>query len=167
MSARNIVESARNMIIANIKAGIPAALAAVRTERGNSVGTEIPPDQSYFIYSPAKAYRRPGIFVVAQEVDFKLDRGQNMIDATIRFIVSVAIEERLQELLTIKADRYMDALHSLLQGIELVDSTLKTKIVISVMKARFSEDFSEKVETGVQFTKEVAFDCDVEIYQQL
>lgn len=168
MSARNIVESPRKMILAQIKTNIAAALAAVRTDRDDPiVNTELPPDQSYFTFSGAKAYRKPAIFVVAQEVDFKLDRGQNFIDGTIRFIVSVVVEEKNQTLLTVKADRYLDALHSLLQGIEIVDEDNKTKIVISVMKARFSEDFAEKPDVGMQFTKEVAFDCDVEIYQQL
>lgn len=168
MGARNLTELPVKLIQAQIQNNIAAALADVRTDRSDSlVNVETPPNQSYFIYAGAKGYRAPAVFTVPQDIDFKLTRGQNFVDATMKIIVSVAIEDRNQNNLNYKAWRYLDAFHNLLQGIELVDANSKIKIVISVMHARYSADENDKTDNSQVFRKEVAFDCDVEIYESL
>jgi hypothetical protein len=165
MSARNIVRTATNLIIAQIQNNIAASLTDVHVDEGdNIVSTQIPLLESYFYYN-AQVYRAPGVFVIPQSVDFKLSRGQNFLCATASYLISIVIEERKASLMNLKAWQYQDALHECLHGIELVSG--KVKIVILVNRARFSADSSDKSDGADVFRKEVAFDCDVEIYEQL
>lgn len=168
MSTRNLTEIPTTLIQAQIQNNIAATLAALHLDRGDSaVNLDVPPTASYFTYAGSKAYRAPAVFTVPQGIDFKLVRGQNFVDATLSMIVSIVCEDRNQNNLSLKAWRYMDALHELLQGIELQDAGSKVKIVISVTNARFSSDQSEKTDMDIVFRKEVALDCGIEVYQEL
>lgn len=165
MSARNIVREATALIITQIQNNIAAALSDTHTDEGDSkVSCSIPSTQSYFYYQ-AQGYRAPAVFVIPDSVDFHLDRGQNFVSATIPFLISIVAEDRKGDLLALKAWQYQDALHECLQGIQLAGG--KVKIVILVKRARFSTDSTFKQDGSDSFRKEVALDCDVEIYEQL
>lgn len=170
MSTRNLIEKPTSMIVSTIKTNIQQALADVSLARGNyEVSTEIPSTESYFIYEGAINYDPPGIFVVPQSVASMLDRGENYIDSQAKFIVSAIVQDKEKDLLSKKAWRYQDALHNILHLTEVVDSTTNphTKIKIKVVNQRFSNDFTTGNEQQKFFSKEVAFDCDVEIWQGL
>jgi hypothetical protein len=168
-SAPNLIEKPTDMIMAFIKANIAEALTEIRNERGNYVvSTEPPPTQSYFIYEGAMAYQAPGVFVVAQKNQTRLDRGQSFTNSQARYCISVVVEDKEKELLSRKSWRYQDALYGMLHETEIRDDVSPiTKIAIKVIEQRFSNNFASGNEQQKTFRKEVAFDCDVEIWQGL
>ncbi len=164
MSSVNLTELAVTTIIDYLKTSMPTALADVRTERMDpSVNTEIP--KEYFNYAPAHGFRCPAISVIADNIDFHLERGQNFVSAIIAGVCSVCIEDKTQDNLTKKSWRYQDALFSTLnrQHFE-VDNV---KFIIKVIRARYSNDGIMKNDGVSQsvFQKEVALDLEIEIYQ--
>lgn len=164
MSARHLVETASTLIRDNIKANISTALGNIRTDRADAfVTTEIP--QSYYFYE-AQGYRSPVVFIIADNINFrKEERGANFISATIRYNISVLIEDRTEPYLTTKAWRYQAALHEVLDQTQLADSGSKIKVITIVKRATFSPTFTKSGESPALFRKEVLLECDAEIYE--
>ncbi len=140
MSVRHLGETTVLSIRDHIKTNIAGILASLRTERGDAkVSTE--PPQSYFIYERAKQYKTPACFVVLRDMDFqKSATGANHITARAGVTVSIVVEDKDREKLTIKAWRYQAALHELLDQ-TILDVT-GTKIFLIVQDASFSPIFT-------------------------
>lgn len=164
MSSVNLTAVTVNTLLDYLKINMPAALAAVRVERADSsVNTEIP--KSYFKYSPTHAFQCPAIVVVADNVDFHLERGQNFISAILTGVASVCVEDRTQDNLTEKAWRFQDAMFSILNRQQFVVENIK--MIVKIVRIRFSNDATMKNDGVSQsvFQKEVALDLEIEIYQ--
>lgn len=156
MSVRFLGETTVRSIQAHIKANIATALADLRTERGDAkVSTE--PPQSYFIYETAKGYKTPACFTILRDMNFqKAEMGANHITARASITVSILVEDKDREKLTIKAWRYQAALHELLDQ-TILDVT-GAKIFLIVTDAQFSPVFTADKSTGPQgvFRQEMA-----------
>lgn len=166
---RRIMEGTVLPIVDFIKANIAQALADIRTDRGDSkVQTEIPKD--YLIYENAIGYRVPAIFVIGDNVDFQLVKGQNFISSKNTIYVSALLDDRTAELLTYKAWRYQDALHQILDQAEIEIPESKIKNVIKVVKAEFSNTFKLKAQNPGEdknpFRKEVMLTLEVEHFEE-
>lgn len=170
MSARNIAESTVTLIRDEIKSKIAGALSDLRIERGDAaVSTEPPPTQSYFIYEGAKAYKAPAIFVILDNIDHRLNQGQNFICSLCKVNVSVVVEDRDKTALTTKAWRYQDALHFILSRAQLESANKDVRLVIKVVKETFSPTYSDTKDSQAAqsiFRKEVLLECEVEHYEQ-
>lgn len=144
-----------------IRSKISDALLNVRTDRGDGKVTTEPPVE-YFIYDKAIAYKTPAVFVLGDDVDFSLSRGQNFIAARITVYVSVIVEDRNADLLTLKCWRYQDALHEVLDQavIELPEENIKN--FLKVIKAEYSNTFQTKSQVQGPFRKEVMLTLQVE-----
>ena len=163
MSAQNVYDSTVDNIIKHIQDNIEACLSEIRTDRPDGkVTTEKPVD--YFIYSDAIAYKTPAIFVVANNADFRLSKGQNHINANVLVYVSAVVEDRNQRLLTLKTFRYHDALHKCLDRVQLVDSLNRVKNVVRVVSSDLS-DAKKMSTTDSVFRKEVMLTLEVEHYE--
>jgi hypothetical protein len=170
MSSRQLAETTVNLIEAKIKADIEAVLAELRTDRADAkVSTEAP--RSYFKYAGPKGYRVPAVFTICDSMDMhNIDKASNAITATARVMVSVLIEDRLKELLVVKAWRYQAALHKILHETTLTSVDSRVKLVCKVESMHFSPEFSETVDEknpSAVFRKEVAIECEVEHYEKL
>lgn len=167
MGSNNLSEIAVDLIIDHIRQNIAAALADVRSDRADPiVNTEVP--QSYFIFPKPWGYRTPAVFVIAENIDFKLDRGQNHINAMIRMNVGVLVEEKDLERLTIKTYRYQAALHKLLNETRLTNTSGSVVYIVKVTRAEYSPIYTNaQAPNDVQgvFRKEVRLECEVEDYE--
>lgn len=169
MTALNLSEIAVDLLIAKIKTDIPAALADIRTSRNDAfVSTELP--QNYFDYGVPKpwAYRTPAIFVICDNIDFRLDRGQNHTNAVVRINVGVVVEDKDCERLTAKTYRYQAALCRVLQESRLTASDDSVVYIVKVIRAEYSPIYSNaQAEGDVQgvFRKEVRLECELEDYE--
>jgi len=143
MSARKLLEGDVNLILAEIKAKMPAALAAVRADRLDpKVTTEKP--ESYFTFERAQGFKTPAIFVIGEDMDFRqAERGANHINALSTVNVSVLVEERNQELLTKKVYRYCSALHEILEQANLSSDDGKLQIFVRVAKMEMSAIYTD------------------------
>lgn len=160
-----LVEKASQMIKNCIETNIAAALQLVRNDHTDQLVNTNPP-QAYFFYETSKALRTPAVFIIADSMDFKLEeRMANHINAETFFKISVVIEDRAEDYLTIKAWRYQAALHHVLNQTEIEDTTANVKIVITVREARFSPVFTDSGTQPNNFRKEVSLDCKVEHYE--
>lgn len=164
MSVRYLAETAVREIQNLIKSEISAVLANLRTDRGDAkVSTE--PPQSYFIFEEAKTYRTPAVFIIARDIDFQKEvLRANHVTAKLDIGVSVVVEDKDKEKLTIKAWRYQAALQEILDQKNIVVSPDKAKMFIVVNSASFSPVFvTEQMQgaTGV-FRKEVALTLEVQ-----
>lgn len=164
MSTRYLAETAVREIESLIKSEIAGVLAALRTDRGDAkVSTE--PPQSYFIFEEAKTYRTPAVFVIARDIDFqKQTYRANHVTAKISVGVSVVVEDKDKEKLTIKAWRYQTALQEILDQKNIVVPSDKAKLFLVVNSAAFSPTFAADQMKGSQgvFRKEVALDVEVQ-----
>ncbi len=164
MSSVNLTEVVVTTILDYLKINMPTALADVRTERMDpSVNTEIP--KEYFNYAPAHGFRCPAITMVADNIDFHLERGQNFVSAIIAGVCSVCVEDKDQNNLTKKSWRYQDALFSILNRQHFdVDGV---RMIIKIIRLRYSNDGIMKNDGVSQsvFQKEVALDLEIEVYQ--
>lgn len=164
MSAQSVTESVVLGIIEHIKANISNALAEIRSDRDDArVTTEKP--VSYFIFEKAAGYKTPAVFVIADSVDFRLDRGPNSINAELKIIVSCLLEDKIAENLTFKTYRYSDALHKVLDRAHLVDETNKRKSIVKVQRIDYSLNQEQKSSQESIFRKEVMLTCEVEHYE--
>lgn len=163
-----LTEATVNLLVGHIKTNIAAALAGVRSEAPAPVVTTEAP-KSYFIYPKAKGYRTPAVFVIADEFDFQVpERGANFISGSVHVNVSVLLEDRNSELLTIRCWRYQSALYNLLAQTQLTSSDNALKIVSIVRRARYSPLYSNsKDENSVEavFRKEVLLELEVDHYE--
>ena len=165
MAARDVIESSIVMIRDHLKANMPQALIDVRTDRVDGQVTTEPP-KSYFIYSPAIAYQAPAVFVIAEKCDFKLNRGQNHINATVNVLCSVVVEDRDAEKLEFKLFRYHDAIQHLLDNTYLDDQARNIRCVVKVITSDFGQGLKHQTAQETIFRKEVMFTLDVEHYEK-
>lgn len=169
MSYPKLTEIAVGLINDYIQANIDTELAGVDLDRGDHLVNTDPP-QSYFIYNFPQVFKAPAVIIYADDLDFKKrDRGQNHINAEHKIYISVIIEERTAEFLTVKAWRYQAALHHLLDQVPLVSADKKVKIVIVVAHAAYSPIYTSDQGKGVEsqvFRKEVSLELAVEHFEQ-
>jgi len=158
---RSIMEGTVIPIRDFIKTNIAASLAALRTERADGKVTTEPP-QDYLIFDKAIGYKTPCVFVIGDASDFRLDRGQNFIAATNTVYVSVLVEDRNAELLTIKCWRYSDAMHAILDQAQVDVLGMEVKNVLKVTKIEYSDTFQTKSQNETCFRKEVMLTLEVE-----
>lgn len=164
MGARNLTESTVMMIRDLIKNNIASALVDIRAERADAkVPTPVP--QNFFISDKQWAYRCPAVFIIATNVDLALSRGQNHINSKQDVTISVVIEDKDSDALTIGCYRYQDALFEILDGAQVVSADTKIKIVVKVVSVIFSETFSLQ-DNNTIFRKEVAVMLEVEHWEQ-
>lgn len=167
-NANNLVETTVSLMRTYLKANMPAALADLRTERGDSAVTTEPP-VDYFISEPNAAYRTPALFIIPDRINFRINQtGANHINAAVHMRVAVVVEDRDTARLSIKAWRYQAAMHSLLEQRSLTTVSEDVKIVIKVTDATFSAIYTPSQKAGdVQgtFRKEVLLECEVEQYE--
>jgi hypothetical protein len=164
MTAVNLTESAVYALLSLVQTNIQSALVAVSADRSDqSVATE--PPKTFFAYAPVQGYRCPAVVIVADSIDFMLDRGQNSIDAQVKCLASVTVEDRTLELLQKKAWRYMDALYQVLNRAQVVSGN--RKFISTITAARYSNDsvFKDDGTSQSVFRKEVVLDLTVENYQ--
>lgn len=166
MPAPRLAEASVTLTRDYIRSNISAALSAVRSDRADSaVTTEAPTSASYFIYKKAKAYKAPAIFIICEDFDFKItEHAANFIEAVAKVNVSVVVEDRNAELLTIKCWRYQSALHQLLAQQPLVSTDGKVKLTVIVKKEMFSELYSTLKNADspeAAFRKEVLLECEI------
>ncbi len=164
MSVRYLAETIVTTVRDHIKSNITGALSDLRLDRGDAkVSTE--PPQSYFIYEKAKGYRTPACFTILRNMNFqKSELGANHITGKADVTVSVLVEDKDAEKLTVKAWRYHAALHNLLDQTNLLVSPNKAKLFVIVRDASFSPIFTAETaekSAGV-FRKEVALLCEVQ-----
>lgn len=166
MTTRNLAEVASVMIRDCIKANISAALAGVRTlHPGGKVTTEDP--VNYFFFEKAQAFQCPAVFIICQDIDFRKEEMRaNHVNAKDNFGISILIEDKDQEALTIKAWRYQAALHEILDERQLtIETPNNIKLVIEVVRATFSPIFTTAGAEPNNFRKEILLDCDVYHYE--
>ena len=168
MAARNVTESTVTMIRSHIKANIAAALAAVRVERADQKVTTEPP-QDYFVYERAHGFKTPCVFIIVSNGDLMKSRGPNSIMATLRVNISVVVEDRDQDRLSLKAWRYQDALFEVLDNTQIVSSGGDVKLTVVPQSFSYSPSFTAdndpKSSTNT-FRKEVLVECDVHHFEQ-
>lgn len=165
MSAQNILESTVDLIQAHIKANLPANLATVRADRGDGkVTTEEP--YEFFIYEKAIGYKTPAVFIIAENVDFRLREGSNHINALINLVVSTVVEDRTAELCTRKAFRYFDAMNMTLNRAHIDNSKETIKLVLKSDRADISGLSEVKSSVETRFRKEIMLGLQVEHYQR-
>lgn len=169
MSANHLAETTVNMMIQYIQANIDAALDAVQTDTSSyksidHVTLESP--RSYFIYPKIKGYQTPAVMVIVDDFDFRPSiKGANHINASVRTSVAVLLEDRDEERLTIKAYRYLDAFHKVLEQAEVEDASIGVKIVIIVNRALFTPHYTDAgSDSQGLFRKELQLECAVEHY---
>ena len=165
MGARNITEQVVYLIRDRLRQEMPQALQRVRADRSDAaVNTEVP--KSYFVYAPVQAFLTPAVIVICDNVDMKLEKGQNFINCEQTGMISFVVEERDLERLQRKAWRYQDA------GFEVIDRWVAEgadfKFTVRIERMRFSEDLSMKgdAQTESVFRKEVVLDFRVYHFQQ-
>lgn len=164
MAAQNLVEATINLIIAKLKADLPVALAEVRNERVDAiVTTEIP--ASYFNYERVMGYKTPAVVVVPTSIDFRLPNGQNHINSLNTIMVSIILEDRRAEYLSIKSYRYSDAFHKVLDRAHLDDPISDSRNIVKVTRIDFSRTMEGVSKEESPFRKEVMLTCEVEHYE--
>ncbi len=170
MNAPNISESTATLIETHIRDNIEAALTDVNTERGDNI-VNLPPIKKFYIAEKKILIELPALFTIVKDSDFRLrEKNPNHINAAIAVDVSLVVEERDSDRLTIKSWRYQDALFSVLDQAQLVDSNSDVKLVVKVMRASYSPtyepDQGEASATGV-FRKEVMLELEVDHFERL
>lgn len=164
MAAQNILESTVYAIKDQIENNIATYLGEVRSARTDGKVTTEPP-KSYFVFEDSATYKSPAVFIIADNVDYQTSRGQNHINAKVTVYVSLVIEDRTQNLLTLKAWRYQDALHKCLDRQHLISGPVQN--IVKVIRAELSRDQSKKMSsTETIFRKEIMLTLDVEHYQK-
>lgn len=165
MSAEQLVEKTRNLLLDAIKTDLPAALADIRDDREDPIVTTEPP-RSFFIYDGAHTYQCPAIFCVVDSADFPEESfGPNHINALVTVYVSAVIEEREARLLTIKSERYQAALFRVLHRRHLQDTIKNVKIYARVTRAEFSPLYTKERENAGVFRKEVSLQLEVKHFE--
>lgn len=161
----NLTEKITYAIKDYLVTNLPANLSYVRSDRNTDVNITLP--QEYLVFFPAHAFRAPAIFIVCDSIDLMLDRGQNHINAQMKYFINVVVEEQTLERLQKLAWRYQDALFKTLDQLVLEDPT-KYQANIKIVKIEYSGDYSYKNESTslASFRKEMLLELQVEQYQQ-
>jgi hypothetical protein len=171
MSTRHLVETAVSLVNSQIQANIQAALTDIRINRGdNKVTMEVPRD--YYIYPKAQGFRTPAVFVIGDRIDFqKREKGANHLNMDVKLFVTVLIEDKDAERLTLKAYRYQAALHQILDQVQLSSADNKSKLTVVITNAAFSALYSKAADdpSGVAsvYRKEVSLELDCYMYEAL
>jgi len=164
MSASNLSEITRELVLGKIRSDIAASLAAIRVMRADPIVTTEPP-QSYFIYQSIAQYRTPAVFAIVEDMDFKKERGANHVNATVKINISVVVEDRLGDNVVIKAERYQAALYDILDEAVIDSSDNTLRVVVIVKRAMFSPVYMKDDKSQSAFRKEVLLECEVEHYE--
>ncbi len=174
LTARHLVVPAMDMLVAEVKSELPAALTLVRDERNTVINrglpTPIPTTDSYYIAKKYNAYRTPALFFEAEEIDFRKNRGANFLDGTMRIFVAAIVSAQNNDDVNRIAWRYQAALSAILDNLHLTNSDNTFKIIVIVQRAQFSESYSDSTEPGnmaERWRKGVLLECDVEFYEAL
>ena len=162
MSKAQLAEKARELILGAIKANIATKLDGIRTDRNDPIVTTEPP-KSYFIFDGAHTYQCPAVFVVVDSLEFpESQTGANFVDAVVRMFVSVVVEDREADRLTIKAERYQAALFEILHWNTLLDDPKNVKIWSKVLNCNFSPLYTKKRgDEFAEFRKEVSLELEI------
>ena len=169
MGSYLLTEIAVGLIEDHIKANVSAALAAVRTDRGDGL-VETPIPQSYFRFPQAHGYRPPAVFIIAEDFDFRLPDGPNHIHGLSKINVSVVVEERNRLLLKTRAWRYQAALAKLLNNTALTNSLDTVKIITKLVRFSFYQieyNIKKRDTAEAAFREEVVLELEVEHYEQI
>ncbi len=161
-----LAEKTRQLVLADIQARIATELAAVSADHPDkSVSTEVP--REYFIFDGAHTYQCPAIFAVVDSMDFPEETtGANFVNAIVKMFVSVVIEDREADKLTIKAERYQAALFSILHWDNLQDVPKNVKIWVRVTRCEFSPIYTKKRGPDYgEFRKEVALELEIKHWE--
>ena len=166
MSAELLVEETRSLLLDEIKANIDAALTAIRNERNDPIVSTEPPI-SYFIFAPSNILRCPAVIIVVDSADIPEETtGANHINGVVSIFVSVVVEDREADLLTIKAERYQAALFRILHRKTLQDAVKNVKIYSRVRKLNYSPIYTTKAEDPMgEFRKEVVLELTVKHFE--
>ena len=174
--ARHLVEPARDMLVAYIRANIAPALAAIQADRiaydqaAALAAVPLPVPREYFISKNWLALQPPSVFVVCESGDFKKTRGANHINATAKFGFVAVVEAHTSDLSTRMADRYLAAFSQILDNLKLTsaDNTFSIKVIAQGFE--FAEDYTvstQKNDAAEMWRKGFKLNCDVEFYEAL
>lgn len=159
-----LAEGARSLVIDYIKANIAAQLNTVGAAVGApQMSLENPAE--YFIYPKPAAYRLPAVFVIVDQINFRIQEKQaNFINARDKINVSIEVEDQDADTLTYKADRYLSALHQVLDEAQINSQDASLALKVIVYNARFSPLYmrTEGTGEGGKFRKEIVLECEVE-----
>jgi hypothetical protein len=149
----NLADESVEMVLDLIKSDIATALVDIRADRSDPrTRTTVP--VTYFNHEPpAWAFKSPAIWVVCDNIDFGLEKGQNHINASVFINVGIVIEDRLLKDLTRRCYRYQAAL-----------------LTILVRNATFSPVFTDAQEKGNArgvFRKECVLELEVRQFEEL
>lgn len=168
MSATQISERTRDLLLTQIKNNIASELQAMRTDRNDPI-VNLDPPLSYFIYGGSHTYQCPAIFVVVDGAEIPDEVIKpNHVNAKVRVYVTIAVEGQNEGSLTIKCDRYQAALFKILQWQTLVDVVKNVKIYVRVVRFQFSELYTKKRPGGESmgnFRKEVVLELEVKHFE--
>lgn len=169
MSAAQLSERARSLILTQIKNNIATELAAIRSDRSdNTVSTEPPGSQSYFIFAGAHTYQPPAIFCVVDSAEIPDEKlGTNYVSAVIKVFVSAVVSAQTESSTTVKCERYQSALFKILHQTVILDTTDNVKIYILCKRIQFGELYtkSRKADNMANFFKEVALELEVKHWE--
>lgn len=166
MSAAQLSERTRSLILSYIKNNIGAELAAIRADRQDpSVSTE--PPKSYFDYEGAHTYQCPAIFIVIDSFVPMDKQGPNHVNAVVTAYVTAVVEDREAELLVKKTERYQAALFKILQWADYVDIEDNVKLWSEVVRCRFSALYTKDLPADQvgRFRKEVSLELAVKHWE--
>ena len=166
-----LVESDVYLIKDYLRANMAQALLDVATAHPTYPVVAVDPPADYFIYTNARAYRTPAVFIIPERMDMKKrERGQNHINAETRLNISVVIEDKDAERIFLKAYRYQAALVGLLDQASLTSVDGKVKLVVVIENAPFSPLYSDAKDLNdprAMFRKEVSLELAVQHYETL
>lgn len=162
----HLVETTRELVMSKIKADIATALADLRTDRNDPQVTTDPP-KSYFIFDGAHTYKCPAVFVVVDSMEIPEDAtGANHVNAIVKMYVSVVIEDREADKLTIKSERYQAALFQILHWATLEDDPKNVKVFVRITRCEFSPLYTKVRGEGLgEFRKEVSLELEVKHFE--
>jgi hypothetical protein len=164
MSYRQLVEGSTNLIVAYIQANIAAALDKVALAAGNPhVSLENP--KEYFIYAKPHGYKPPSVFVICDEMDFRIQEHKaNFINAKDKFKISILIEDQDADNITYKSWRYLSALDEVLDEASILSGDSKLALKIIVYRASFTPIWTRQEGSGEggKFRREIVLECEVE-----
>jgi hypothetical protein len=166
MSKAQLVETTRDLILDTIKSQIAVKLAGIRVDRNDPIVTTEPP-RSYFIFDGAHTYQCPAVFAVVDSMDFpEPSTGANHVNAIVKMYVSVVIEDREADRLTIKSERYQAALFEILHWTTLQDVPKNLRIWTRVVSCQFSPLYTKPRGGSMgEFRKEVSLELEIKHFE--
>ncbi len=169
MSAAQLSERARTLIITQIQNNIAAELAAIRTDRSdNSVSTEAPGLNSYFIFAEAITYQPPCIFVVVDSGEIQdMQLKTNYVNVNWKIFVTALVSAQTTASTTIKSERYLAALFKILHTTDIKDATHNVHLYIVVKRFEFGRLYtkSRKADNMADYYKEVGIELEVKHWE--